>query len=64
MKKIIAIFILLFVNSCFADVITGEIEKQGQNNAHTIYDMATNVPLEGVVIKIPAKNYKTKTNKN
>ena len=64
MKKFIAIFFILFSNSCFADVITGEIEKQGQSNSHSVYDMTTNAPLEGVVIKIPSKKYKTKTDKN
>ena len=65
MKKYIAFSLLLMCcNFCCADVITGEIEKQGQSSLHTVYDMSTNVPLEGVVIKIPAKNYKTKTNKN
>ena len=64
MKKYIAISLILCSNFCFAGVYTGEIEKQGQVDSHTVYDMETNVPLEGVVIKIPAKNYKTKTNKN
>lgn len=64
MKKFIAVLFFLSINFCLADVITGEIEKQGQSNSHTVYDMSTNVPLEGVVIKIPAKKYKTKTNKD
>lgn len=64
MRFIILIFLVFFSCSSFADVITGEVTKENQRNENIIYDNATNLPIEGVVIRVPAKKIITKTDKN
>ncbi|MBQ3642329.1 hypothetical protein II906_10470 [bacterium] len=61
MKYYIALFLLLLGGCTFAEIITGEISKQTIKNTNRIYDSQTNIPIEGVLVKIPAKNYATKT---
>lgn len=66
MRKIFIVFVLIFFifNSvALAKTITGEVSKETVNN-NTIYDIENNLPIEGVIIKIPSKHYKTKTDKN
>ncbi len=64
MKKLTAIILLIIGLPCFSQVITGEITKASKRNTNQIYDSATNIPIEGVIIKIPAKGYSTKTKKD
>lgn len=64
MKFLTILLLMLISGNAFASVITGEIRKENQLNENIIYDNSTNLPIEGVVIKIPAKNYITKTDKN
>ncbi len=65
MRKITVIIILMLTClPCFADTITGEIKKEEQKNVNKIYDAQTNIPIEGVIIKIPSKDYKTVTKKD
>ena len=64
MQKIGVIILLLFGLPSFSKVITGEVSKETQKNVNQIYDAQTNVPIEGVIIKIPAQNYQTRTDKN
>ncbi len=64
MKKFIVIFLLLAILPVLAKTINGEIKKDAEFNTNKIYDSATNTPLEGVLIKIPAKNYSTRTDKD
>ena len=65
MKKFIIILILLLINlPCFSKTITGEVTKATKKNENQIFDNQTNLPLEGVLIKIPSKNYETKTKKD
>lgn len=64
MKLLTILIILLFGIPSFSKVITGEVSKQTRKDVNQIYDSATNVPIEGVIIKIPSKNYVTKTDKN
>ena len=63
MKKITAILILILGLPAFCQTINGEIKKESRKNTNHIYDAQTNIPIEGVVIKIPAKNYITRTDK-
>ncbi len=64
MKKILCLTILLIGLPSISEVISGEIKKETRRNINQIYDSNTNVPLEGVVIKIPSKNYETRTRKD
>ncbi len=64
MKKLIAILIIIFGLPVFSQVINGEIKKESKRNINQIYDSATNAPIEGVIVKIPSKNFMTKTDKN
>ena len=63
MRKFLIVFLIMITTQAFAQTITGEIAKEtAQTNR--IYDMESNLPIEGVLIKIPSKRYKTKTDKN
>jgi hypothetical protein len=64
MKKIFIIFYFLCVLPCFSQTITGEIKKETKTNMNQVVDGSTNIPIEGVVIKIPSKHYITRTDKN
>ena len=59
MKKIIVILIVILGLPVFCKTITGEIQKDAKLNTNRIYDSATNIPIEGVLIKVPSKNYYT-----
>ncbi len=61
MKRIFVLLILVTGLPVFCQTINGEIRKEEEFNKNRIYDAQTNVPLEGVLIKIPSKNYYTKT---
>ena len=63
MKKILIIFLLLNIMPVFSKTITGEVAKETAES-NRIYDMENNLPIEGVIIKIPSKKYKTRTDKN
>ncbi len=64
MKKLLCLIILLIGMPAISEVISGEIKKETRRNINQIYDSNTNVPLEGVIIKIPSKNYETRTKKD
>ncbi len=64
MKKFLCLIILIIGLPAFAKVISGEIKKETKRNINQIYDNNTNTPIEGAVIKIPAKNYETVTKKD
>ena len=62
MKKVCVLFLLfLFSLPCYSKVITGEVSKELRQDVNQIYDSHTNYPIEGVLIKIPSKNYETRT---
>ena len=61
MKNIFVFILLFFALPCYSKVITGEVSKELRRDVNQVYDSSTSVPLEGVVIKIPSKNYQTKT---
>ena len=63
--KNMLILILIFIGlPSFSKVITGEVSKDLKKDVNQIIDAESNVPIEGVVIKIPSKNYQTKTRKD
>ena len=64
MKKILVILILTIGFPVFCKTINGEIKKESTRNTNRIYDLQTNLPLEDVIVKIPSKNYYTKTDKD
>ncbi len=64
MKKIIAFIILICGFPVFAKTITGEIKKETKKNTNQIYDAESNTPIEGVTVKIPSRNFETKTKKD
>ena len=64
MKKFLIILFIIMGLPSFSKTITGEIKKNTHKNYNHIYDAETNVPIEGVIIKIPAKNYRTQTKKD
>ena len=64
MKKAILLALLITGLPVFCKTINGEIKKDAEFNTNRIYDSSTNMPIEGVVIKIPAKHYITKTDKD
>lgn len=61
MKKLLIISLILFALPACSKIITGEVTKERRNDINQIYDSNTNTPIEGVIIKIPSKNYSTKT---
>jgi len=64
MKNIIFFLVIIIGIPCFAKTITGEITKQTRTDINQIYDSNTHIPIEGVLIKIPSKNYSAITDKN
>ena len=48
----------------FSKVFTGEISKDLKKDVNQVIDAENNTPIEGVIIKIPSKNYQTKTQKD
>ena len=63
MKKSLIILFIMCLMPVYAKTITGEVAKEtAQSNR--VYDYENNLPIEGVIIKIPSKHYKTKTDKN
>lgn len=65
MKKLVIIFLVILVGlPCFSKVITGEVSKELKKDVNQVIDAENNVPIEGVIIKIPSKNYQTKTRKD
>ncbi len=64
MKKIFVILVLIFGLPSFSKTITGEIKKDLRKDVNQVYDSNSNTPIEGVVIKIPSKNYITRTKKD
>lgn len=64
MRKFIIIILLILGLPSFSKTITGEVSKQRRSDVNQIYDAQTNVPIEGVIIKIPAQNFKTRTQKD
>lgn len=57
-------FLIMFDVPVFADIITGEVIKEIKKDTNQIYDIETQNPIEGATVKIPAKNYISKTNKD
>ncbi len=64
MRKILVILILVCALPVFSQTITGEVKKEHTNNSNRVYDSASNTPIEGAIIKIPSKDYVTKTRKD
>ena len=65
MKSII-FFLIITISTlpCYSKTITGEVQKQSSVKTNKIYDSTTHIPIEGVLIKVPSKNYYTKTDKD
>lgn len=61
MKFIFILVLLIFSVPCYSKVITGEISKELRKDINQVYDSQTNIPLDGVLIKIPSKDYETRT---
>lgn len=64
MVRILIGLIILMGLPAYCKTITGEIKKESRTNMNQIYDKHTNIPLEGVLIKIPSQKYQTKTKKD
>ena len=64
MKNILILILMLIGLPSFSKVITGEISKDLKKDVNQVIDAENNVPIEGVIIKIPSKNYQTKTRKD
>ncbi len=64
MRKVLIVFLILIGLPSFSKVITGEISKDLKTGVNQVVDAENNVPIEGVIIKIPSKNYQTKTRKD
>ena len=60
MRKVLIVFLILIGLPSFSKVITGEISKDLKTGVNQVVDAENNVPIEGVIIKIPSKNYQTK----
>lgn len=63
MRKLLIILFIISSMPVYAKTITGEIAKETAET-NRIYDYESNLPVEGVIIKIPSKRYKTVTDKN
>ncbi len=64
MRTILIIILIIAGLPSFSETITGEVKKETKKNINQIYDNQTNIPLEGVLIKIPSKDYQTVTKKD
>ena len=64
MKNLFVFILMLIGLPSFSKVITGEISKELKKDVNQVIDAENNVPIEGVLIKIPSKNYQTKTRKD
>ena len=64
MRKIITITLLIIGLPSFGKIITGEIKKESRTDINKIYDAENNNPIEGAIIKLPARNYSTITNED
>ncbi len=64
MKNVLIIILIFIGLPSFSKVITGEISKDLKKDVNQVIDAENNVPIEGVIIKIPSKNYQTKTRKD
>lgn len=64
MHKILLIIIIILALPAYSKTITGEIKKETRKNINQVFDNNTNIPLEGALIKIPSKDYETRTRKD
>ncbi len=60
---IILIFNTIFLSSN-AETITGKVDKNYKSNSNQVIDKATLAPLKEVLIEVPSKNYRTRTDEN
>lgn len=61
MKKIFLFLMLFSILPVFSKTITGEIKKEDRADINRIYDLNTNKPISGAIVKLPSKNYRTVT---
>lgn len=64
MRKLLIFFLICWGLPSFSKVITGEISKDLKKDVNQVIDAESNIPIEGVIIKIPSKSYQTKTRKD
>ena len=69
MKNLLKIFAVIcmstfFIQWGFAETITGNIEKSGVKRQNKVVDANTQKGIPFATIKIPTKNFKTKTDEN
>ena len=60
-KFFCTVFIISFLQPVFAETITGNIEKNEKFRQNRVIDTDTKKPVPFAIIKIPMKNYQTKS---
>ena len=63
-KFVILVIVLLLNNVVLGEIITGNVEKNSAIRRNKIVDAQTQKPVPFAIIKIPTKNYQTKTDKD
>ncbi|MBR6163750.1 hypothetical protein IKQ26_07680 [bacterium] len=62
------LLILLIFNTIllpsFAETIVGKVDKNIKNNSNQVIDRTTLAPLKEVLIEVPSKHYRTRTDEN
>jgi len=53
--------IIFTLNTAFAETIVGKVDKNIKNNSNQVIDRTTLEPLKEVIIEIPSKHYRTRT---
>lgn len=62
MKNIFLVLVILFISiPSYSMIFTGEVSKDLRKDVNQVYDIEENMPLEGALVKIPSRKFKTKT---
>lgn len=64
MKYILTLLLIFSVLPAFSLPITGKVDKQIESDFNRVIDSETDAPIPGASVRIPAKNFRTVTDKN
>ena len=61
MKRLLFLILIISLSSVYAETITGKIDKNFKKNSNQVIDRKTLEPLKEVIIEVPSKHYRTRT---